>query len=82
MNERGFSGHHRSSPALPTGFLLFSTSVFVRSPRGLWPHSSYLSVCGRASRAVAIWTPTLARKWEPSPPPAPLLGTKSFRLSL
>ena len=32
MNERGFSGNHRSSLARPTGFLSFSTSIFVRSP--------------------------------------------------
>ena len=86
MNERGF-------PAITAArslycwfpFIFDLTSVFVLSFLPLfavWPLSSYLSVCGRASRAVAIWTPTLDGKWSLLLRVAPIPVTKRLGLSL
>ena len=85
MNERGF-------PAITAArsldcwfpFIFDLTSVFVPSSFSfaVWPLSSYLSVCGRASRAVAIWTPTLDGKWSLLLRVAPIPVTKRLGLSL
>ena len=51
MNERGFSGHHRSSlDWFPSSIfdLRFRPFLLLSLSLSLWPHSGYLSVCGRA----------------------------------
>ena len=86
MNERGFpaiTAAHSLARLLVSFYLRpdlrFRSFLLLFA---VWPLSSYLSVCGRASRAVAIWTPTLDGKWSLLLRVAPIPVTKRLGLSL